>query len=440
MSKPNLLLIVVDTLRADYCLGEGGAAVTPTIDRLARGGTVFVNSIAGTSYTTPNFTSILTGRYSSGHGIRCFMDVLADVPTLPELLSARGYSTYAEVTGPLRSSVGLDRGFAEYRYRPAEENVHSSWGGELLGRIKSFRPPWFCLLHLWSLHQPRIAPRPYDRKRYGRTLYERSLSALDARLGEIIAAAGAETAVILTGDHGEYVPRNRIEDLADRYKTYYMRLKWMNSRLQRLLGGRARAIVARRKRRRGPEMHPAESGLFQVMVPHGEHIYDYLIRTPLIINYPSLFPAREMEDQFEQIDLLPTILGSLDMDYPGDLDGRNFYPAIRGDQEIPPRPAYLECTYTQHRPEKEQWLIGLRTNRIKFIFAPFNVQARPELYDLEHDPGEKNNQAELLPDTVEDYSRRAVDYFLGGEGGKKKLAGREKEVMIETLRGLGYLD
>jgi len=439
MTGPDLLLIVVDTLRADLCLGRDRTSVTPVIDRLARTGTVFLNSISSTSYTTPNFASILTGRYSPGHGIRCFMDTLGDVPTLPELFSSLGYATYAEVTGPLKPAVGLGRGFDEYRYRPAQSTVHSHWGEELLKRLGEFRRPWFCLLHLWAVHQPRTVPAGYDRRKYGNTLYERSVSALDEKLGAIIETAGRDTLVILTGDHGEYVPQTRLEDLADRYKAYYMRLKWMNRRFQTLLGGGARAVVSRRKKRREGGK-PPESGIFQVMVPHGEHIYDHLIRTPLIINYPPLFPARTINDQFEQVDLLPTILGSLDMDPPEDIDGRNYYPYIRGGGTISPRPAYLECTYTQHRPEKEQWLIGLRTNQAKFIFAPFNDRIPPEYYDLEKDPEEKTNIAPLFAGRVEDHRRLALDYFSRRKETGTEITGDDKADMIRTLKMLGYLD
>lgn len=438
--RPNLLVIVVDTLRADFCLGEGRSTVTPVIDRLARTGTVFLKSISSTSYTTPNFASLLTGRYSPGHGIRCFMDILNNVPTLPGILSSRGYSTYAEVTGPLKPSVGLDRDFGEYRYRSAHRTVQSGWGEELLERVRSFQPPWFCLLHLWAVHQPRIVPRRYDKTRYGSTLYERSISALDEKLGEIIDAAGPDTIVLLTGDHGEYVPRTWLEDRADRYKSYYMLLKRMNVRIRGLLEKNAKSIISRVKRSHLQKKSFSSSGFFQVSVPHGEHIYDYLIRTPLIISYPPLFPAKTIIDQFEQIDILPTILGAMGLDFPEDINGRNFYPLINQDIEMPSRPAYLECTYTQHRPEKDQWLIGLRTNREKFIFAPFNNEIAPELYNLEQDPEEEENIADRSREKVEKYREIALKYFSRGNEEKTELSGREKNDMIETLRGLGYLD
>ncbi len=300
ITRPNILLIAVDTLRADFCLGSERAAVTPTIDRLARTGTVFLNSISSTSYTTPNFASILTGRYSPGHGIRCFLDRLGEIPTLAGLLKAQGYSTLAEVTGPLKPSVGLSRGFTNYHYRHARQTIHSPWGGKLPSRLGKLPSPWFCLLHLWSLHQPRIAPRPYDRTKYGKTLYERSLSALDEKLGEIIRAAGDNTAVILTGDHGEYVPRSRLEDLADRYKSYYIFLKRFNNRLRGLLEGKAKLLISRGKKSRLRKKNFSESGLFQVTVPHGEHLYDYLIRTPLIFYYPPLFPAEKLTESLNR--------------------------------------------------------------------------------------------------------------------------------------------
>ncbi len=122
-----------------------------------------------------------------------------------------------------------------------------------------------------------------------------------------------------------------------------------------------------------------------------------------------------------------------------DIDGRNFYPLIGGGEKLPSRPAYLECTYTQHRPAKDQWLIGARTDRHKLIFSPFNRQIKPELYDLKRDPAEKENIALRFPNLVEKYRDFALNYFSRPQE-KKELTGREKEAMVKTLRGLGYLD
>ncbi len=441
MNKPNLLLIVVDSLRGDRILSDSRSTVTPVLDRLAASGSVFLNSISSTSYTTPNFASLLTGRYSPGHNIRCFLDRLGDVPTLPEILSAGGYHCRAEVTGPLREEVGLDRGFAGYRYREAGRTLYTGWGEELLDEIRSLPSPWFLLLHLWEIHQPRQAPRGFDSPKYGRFLYDRAVSALDREIGKIIDNSGGKTAVIVTGDHGEYVPRNRIEDLADRYKSRYIFCKRRSRALRRFFEGRARRVVAREKQGRGGGKPPSSRpGIFQVAVPHGEHLYDYLIRTPLIIHHPPLFPPRRVGEQFEQIDLLPTILGALGIEPPEGIEGRNFFPSLTGGERMAESPAYLECTYTQNRPERDQWLIGIRTARHKLIFAPHNPALEPELYDLEQDPGELHSIAAGRGDLVGRYRKLAREIFSRESAKPPPLNETEKREMVRTLQGLGYLD
>src|SRR5690606_300883 len=120
---PNVLVIVVDTLRADHLPGYGYAnGATPAPDRFAEDAVPYDQAFANASWTRPSFASILTGRYASSHGVMGKLDALPDaVTTLPEALQRGGFSTGGVMTNPnLDPSFNFQQGFDEYEYLQTE--------------------------------------------------------------------------------------------------------------------------------------------------------------------------------------------------------------------------------------------------------------------------------------------------------------------------------
>lgn len=207
MTRPNILLVVVDCGRSDKWLGGNRHSRTPNLDRLAAAGAVLPTTIVEKPCTTPSFSTLLTGRYSPRHGVHLVWGyrLPASVPMLPESLAAAGYNTCAEATGPLLPEMGLARGFHQYEYRAPCDYLHTSWGDQLFERLKGghYKPPWFLMLHLWELHENRYIAPEFNRPEFGRDGYERAISSLDAQLGRLFAALPEPTLVAFTGDHGE---------------------------------------------------------------------------------------------------------------------------------------------------------------------------------------------------------------------------------------------
>ncbi|MBM3321083.1 MAG: sulfatase [Candidatus Eisenbacteria bacterium] len=252
-SRPNLLLIVVDTLRADH-LGSYGYPrnTSPAIDRLAAEGTRFENAFTPAPWTLPAFASLLTSRLPWEHGaVNDYLAPRADIPFLPEVLRGAGYETAAFVSHIYTSRVyGFDAGFDRFedfrigedyafdqgREPRAEEVVREAirW---LAGRKN--KKPFFLLVHLFDPHWAYDAPEPF-RARFDpgysgsadgsyRTiarffspdsippardlehiiaLYDGEILYTDAWLDTLFRAldrAGAwgKTAVVVTADHGE---------------------------------------------------------------------------------------------------------------------------------------------------------------------------------------------------------------------------------------------
>jgi arylsulfatase A-like enzyme/Flp pilus assembly protein TadD len=388
----NVLLITIDTLRAD-ALGAYGnaAAVTPWLDRLAAGGLRFENARAHNVVTLPSHANILTGRLPADHGVRdnAGFRVAPGDETLATRLKAHGFQTGAFVSAfPLDSRFGLARGFDIYddRFvdatpRPAvleQERAATATIAAARRWLQSAAPsaPWFCWVHLYEPHFPYSPPEPFA-SRSANAPYAGEVAATDAALGPLLqpildAGASTDTLVVVTSDHGES------------------------------LGEHDEAT-------------------------HGIFAYEGTLRVPLIVYYPSRVEARVVSSAAGHIDLLPTILHLLELPAIPGIRGRNLIDAARA------QPVGREVTYFEALSGSLNWgwapLTGVVVDGLKYIDLPI-----PELYDLRHDAGERRNLAAERPQEVASL-REALETF---ERANIRRTPETADVK-ERLRGLGYV-
>jgi arylsulfatase A-like enzyme len=250
--RPNIILIVVDALRADHVGCYGYARhISPTIDALAQRGTRFDHAFSQAPWTIPSVASILTGRYPSEIRDATRLRLAEQVETLPQALSRRGYTCAAITANPVATSgAGFDRGFRRFDARP---NLSFVWrSAETMTahaldwlRLRAHRP-FFLYLHYMDPHDPYSAPdagaaapgaaagapvsravaegRPrvieeelgagrrgpltLDERRYLALLYDGEVAYVDRYIGVLLSELDREglrrnTAIILTADHGE---------------------------------------------------------------------------------------------------------------------------------------------------------------------------------------------------------------------------------------------
>jgi len=253
--NPNILVIVVDTLRADHLSGYGyRRATTPNIDRLANQGVLFENALAGSSWTAPSHATILTGREPSEHQVEWNRGLDRRYPTIPEALRTEGYRT-AAFTGNsdwFSRRVGFGRGFMhfeDYFYSATDMFVRTVFGRmvsewRILGRFGlSLRPrfqkerrrativnrsalrwiqqepdtPFFVFLNYYDVHEPYVPLDPYLQRfvnpaESGRTstigAYDGELAYVDEQIGQLVGKLEGlrltrPLLVIITSDHGE---------------------------------------------------------------------------------------------------------------------------------------------------------------------------------------------------------------------------------------------
>ena len=432
--RPNIVVLVVDCLRADRANDVAGNCLNSSTDVLRAKGHLFETAVSSASNTTPSFASLLTSLFGFHHGVRSLRGYkLSDnIQTLPGVLSEAGYHTLAEVTGPLLPANRLDRGFDEYVYRAYGKSLHSSFHRQMKRRLDSMpRKPFFLLLHLWSLHRPRKIRHGWDRPEYGDTCYDRSWSSLDERILDLLSHLPENTILAFTGDHGE-----RYNDGDDHPENFRIASRFPAlENLFDTIHHKAKRRRHRHAKRRGEAVGPQGGPC------HGFHVYDDLVRVPLILSGPAVPAGGSTPDLVRHVDLGPTLLELAGVDRPEGfgVDGRSLVPFLRGE-EMEKVPAYCEATGANLK-SPTRWVASVRSEEMKYCRGLLNEDMPEELYDLVADPGEASN---LAPDDPRiDGMRTLFDDFvpdLATSDIEMTLTDKEIADLDNTLRALGYIE
>jgi arylsulfatase A-like enzyme/Flp pilus assembly protein TadD len=218
IERPSILLVTLDTTRADAIGPEQRNVETPSFDALVSRGMRFRAAYCAVPQTLPSHTSMLTGLYPGGHGVHENARHLADTqPLLAERLHAAGYRTAAFVSAfALAKRFGLARGFDVYDEdfgNAAERNAQETTDRALAllrqpstSTTRLSSQPLFLWVHYWDPHYPYTPPEPF-RTRYAKNPYYGEVAFMDQQLGRLVAAfeqsAHKPVAMIFAGDHGE---------------------------------------------------------------------------------------------------------------------------------------------------------------------------------------------------------------------------------------------
>jgi arylsulfatase A-like enzyme/Flp pilus assembly protein TadD len=389
----NLLLITIDTLRADRlsCYFKEHLS-TPNIDALASRGVLFTRAFAHTSTTLPSHANILLGTTPLYHGVHDNSNfvVREEFTSIAEHLKAQGYSTAAFVGAyPLDSRFGLSQGFDLYDDDYDIRNVKTDTGGErtadvvvarALQWMNGQRSPWFLWIHCWDPHAPYDPPEPF-KSRFSDKPYDGEVAFVDDVLGRIFDYLEKNnlwdsSLVIFTGDHGESL--------------------WD---------------------------HEEET--------HGIFAYNSTIWIPLIIHSPGA-KSRAVGQHVAHVDIFPTVCEALEIEKPDFCQGISLMPALRG-KKLRKRSVYFESLYPYY---SRGWapLAGYIEADEKYMESPV-----PELYNLEQDFSELHNLAtDRKLDSYQKRLEEIVQDFAYEESGKarQKLDRRA----LERLRSLGYIN
>lgn len=361
----NVLVITVDTLRADRLSAYGAAGIaTPAISQLAAEGTTFQWAFTPVPLTLPAHASIFTGLQPFRHGVRnnggFYLD--AQHATLASTLKQRGYRTGAFVSSfVLDSQWGLSTGFDRYyddfavsagdlsAMARVQRRGDQTWSAAARWLEENEQERFLAWLHLFDPHTPYEPPEPY-RAQYAGRPYEGEIAYSDSIVSQAIAWLRAKnlldkTIVVLLSDHGEGLGDHEEDE-------------------------------------------------------HGLLAYDSTLRVPWIIRVPEQTQrGGKIEQHVGLVDVMPTILGLLAIPVPASLDGVDVSALIASGASVSATPLYAETYYPRLQFNWSE-LTAVRDDRYKFIHAP-----RPELYEYRSDSGESHNLVSERPDVAARFGR-----------------------------------
>ncbi|HEY2323427.1 MAG TPA: sulfatase-like hydrolase/transferase [Thermoanaerobaculia bacterium] len=211
VERPSILLVTLDTTRADAIGPEAKEVETPSFNALVPQGMRFRAAYCAVPQTLPSHTSMMTGLYAGGHGVHENARHLADTtPLLAERLHAAGYKTAAFISAfALAKRFGLARGFdvwdEDFGANRAERNAQETTDRALAFLRQPATQPVFLWVHYWDPHYPYTPPEPF-RTKYAKNPYYGEVAFMDQQLGRLVAAfrsAQKPVAMIFVGDHGE---------------------------------------------------------------------------------------------------------------------------------------------------------------------------------------------------------------------------------------------
>ena len=453
MQKSNILLIVIDSLRFDKCHGNEKSSFTPNIDMLIKNGTYFQETISSAASTILAVGSILTGLYPfrNGLGDSSYQKLNSDVKTLAKILKDNGYSTYS--TAPkIADDFGLtcdfqnpDTSYDNYF------SLFSGLGDQILNKFQNsnFKKPYFFYIHLFDLHSPVIVPPLFNKPEFGISQYERMISAIDDWLSKLLEFVDLKnTLVILTSDHGEYIPvlktKNGLINLES--STSEQNLWKMGNKipknlfpLKKKIGG---VLRSSRKKLKSSKINDQNLStyekrvLFGSRMTEGHRMYDDLLRIPLIMTGVNVPSNNIVQKMIRQVDIFPTILNLVSLPFSDDIDGRNVTSLMNGEKDE------NLFSYIESPPSVENQsikYIGLRTSKFKFIQNIDEKNQHYELYDLKNDPHEEKNIADKNPKQIKILKNYLIKIrkkkYIESDS---KFDSSERQKIDDILRKLGY--
>ena len=402
----NLLLLIIDSLRADHLSSYGYHRLTsPHIDAFAREGVLFENTYSAYIPTTPAYTSALTG-----------MDVMTtevvslgpkgpldpNIRTLPEILKDKGY-----VSACIGFGEGFYRGFDTYENYRAwmswEERPGDKAGAlneKAIPRLERMakEQPFFLFLRHMDQHSPYLPPPPFDRMFYSGDETDPNKHSMEPVFAFKPFAEFFKSWMPPGITDAEYV-----------IAQYDASIAYMDVCINRIFT-------------RLEELGLADNTLVIITADHGETLmdheiyfdhhglYDQTLHVPLIIRCPGKLPqGKRIKGYTLHQDLTPTILDLLgfgDVAKELKMDGKSFVPLIEGKRATNYSEFYItECTWMRKR--------GWRTPHWKLIDSlepDFHNKPPVELYNLIDDPGEFNNLADQEPQVVEALKTRMLNW------------------------------
>lgn len=420
VETPSVVLIVVDTLRADFleAYGHPRSSMPEVQRRLVSRGVTFERAFAPASWTLPSMVGLFSGRRPGrdlGASHPAAFRFPDERPTPAELFAAKGHDTAAFVGNPLLGpATGFDRGFSTFWVAESDARAMERHGGELTDRALAWletrsghpeggRRPFFLWLHYIDPHDPYEPP-----------LAMRGLDPVDPTYRGSLT--GRDAHALFAGRRSSTDPARDARFLASLYEGEIRSVDREIGRLLEALTPELRSTVVLLTSDHGEELY--DHGGWK----HGRTVYEEQLRVPLVVRWDGeLRAGQRVSSAVSLLDIVPTLAEILDLDAPTDLDGESLLLRTRGDDRTERVFAGAHFHTGPLRP-------SARLGRHKLVLFDRDAPIFPEspldahllsderarlprlaLFDLDADPAEQQDLSGTRPELVDQLTLLAFD-------------------------------
>jgi len=448
--KPNILFILIDSLRADQCHGNDKSSNTPFFDSLLKNGLYFKNTFSSADGTIISLNCLLNSKFQFETGIRSRKINLLEDNHL-ETLKNSGYYL-AGIFPNLTSFKPFHNYFKNKGNTSEAEPVPETLTTGMNEKIKSLLTslpndkPWFCYLHLYDIHplrEGKIPPKidKFLSEKFGNSLYAQTVSALDYNLQKILKPIDLEnTLLIITADHGERIPFDEktnfqfepelksITSLGKKFlptKMHNTSGKIM-SKFRRSVG---KAKTTHSNRNLTPYQKRSRDPYFTLSLNHE------LLHVPLFISGLSL-SSKIISNLVSTVDIFPTIFELTGIAYNKSKYATSMISSTKNDI-ITEKNIFLHTA--PFEKESPQDKIGTQTTNYRYFRNSNNSENDVHLYDIINDPYENENIASIKPEIVLKMEQLLQNFKKDSSNQNTTLDEDEEKMISDELKKLGYL-
>ena len=414
--KPNILFLIVDSLRADKVSGTENNSITPNLDYIKKNGVFFDHAISSADGTMLAYAGLFSGKHPFKTGMRSAkLTRLCNTISYFEVLKNYDYNLYGCLPN-LAASLEIIPEFEnnDEAFLDLLPDVLGRAGEIILKKLEdNMKEPWCFLVHIDNMHFPIKKPKGFEDEKFGSNNYEKQVSAIDAWIGKILKKIDLEkTLVVIMGDHGSYIQSLKNKSLEIDFQD--------NANLQTNIAKVSRRIPkfaeplkltlflmrerANQKRKRNKiqklNLRPHEiRGLLHQRGNTDRFLFDEKIRVPLFMIGSKINQCVSISKQVRLIDVFPTICEIVGIPkWEEKVDGISLYPLLE-NKKMDDLIAYIESTPGVVIETNN--VIGIRTDKYKYFRNRNDANSDIHLFDLENDPFEDDNIAKESKEIVE---------------------------------------
>ena len=472
--KPNILFLLVDSLRQDKCYGKNKTSITPNLDFIINQGTFFSQTISPSSITIPSLSSIFSGLYS----YECttldheLFNMDPRIHTFIDDLNNSGYSTGAIIPESI-NHTNLIQSFSNVELFDSFGTLYDGVGEQIISKINNFKnSPWFLYVHLEDLHGNAIfhlqdGPKEFENKKFGKNQYDKMLSAVDVWLGKILKTLDiSNTIFIITADHGSTsadftdlmqkfsVDNEKKRDqendflfnsghklmnkLPDQFSPFKKKIAniYKNIKTKKV----ENSILPKLNEIESLKLTNYQKRLLKKSVVYPRDCYDENFRPSLIFYGTNIPKNKIIHNQIGSIDIFPTIFDLIEISIANNIRGKSMLNLLNNESYIE-RALMLDGASSESE-SKISNTIGIRTSKFKYFRDRFDNSKNIHLFDIQNDPLEENNIFENNLDIINNMEMELQKINPSNNFSFKKLdllSNNDEQKAKDILKKLGYI-